>query len=649
MKSGKEAKEGGSKKEKEKGKCGTGGRGNGPTKKGSREEEKQTQQDNDELERLGLSWEWVSITNIPTVKHISKGARKEWGEVLGFLLRKVVDEPRPERNWRMLMALPKMCLRAPPRGGRKRRGRSSFKSMEWTQRLLMRARRGEWKELLEEAREAERKIEKKQGRKKKSQQGERRRVKDRVIGLVAEGQFSRACKALVSEGVWELDEKVIEQLKEKHPQGEGWKKVDDKEPMDLDTDRKSDEEAEGQGRVEFSASQVEKALRAFPKGTAPGGSGGRAQHWLDALDGMVGEGRKEMLSNMASVCEFLANGEAPQEIAPWLAGAPLFPLKKKGRGIRPVAVGEFLRRLVAKMLANDGKVREKAEKLFAEVGQFGVAVKGGAEIVVQAVRTWLGKKGKAGMGVLKFDFENAYNTVSREEIANKVAEFFPELLPWFKFCYGTPAILSCQGKRLPFESRDGVQQGDPLGPLFFALGILRMGRVLKEGVKEALPLWYLDDGSVVGSGEDLLRAWELVLAEAKKIGMKLNEEKCEVWAWEGKQEKWMERFPPKVRRLQENGFEMLGAPVGDKKFSEKYVRGRVDKIREVLDKLEILDDPQVELSLLRSCLGFPRFGFSLRSAPPSHIENAVKEFDGLMNEVAQKRFHVSLTADKEKQ
>ena len=52
----------------------------------------QTQQDNDELERLGLSWEWVPITNIPTVKHISKGARKEWGEVLGLLLRKLRDE-----------------------------------------------------------------------------------------------------------------------------------------------------------------------------------------------------------------------------------------------------------------------------------------------------------------------------------------------------------------------------------------------------------------------------------------------------------------------------------------------------------------------------------------------------------------------------
>ena len=65
MKSGKEAKEGGSKKEKEKAKCGTGGRGNGPTKKGSREEEKQTQQDNDELERLGLSWECPGKEVVP--------------------------------------------------------------------------------------------------------------------------------------------------------------------------------------------------------------------------------------------------------------------------------------------------------------------------------------------------------------------------------------------------------------------------------------------------------------------------------------------------------------------------------------------------------------------------------------------------------
>ena len=226
---------------------------------------------------------------------------------------------------------------------------------------------------------------------------------------------------------------------------------------------------------------------------------------------------------------------------------------------------------------------------------------------------------------------------------------YPKLLPWFKFCCGVKGVLTCQGERLPFDSCDGVQQGDPLGPLFFALGILKMGRRLKAGLKESLPLWYLDDGSIVGPGDELVQAWELVGKEAEKIGMRLNVDKCEIWAWEGEDADWMDRFPKEVKRVKESGFELLGCPVGDKKYSEKCVRERVKKIKEVLDRLEILDDPQTELALVRSCIGFPRFGFTLRSAPPEDIEAAVKEFDAMMNEVAEKRFKMGLRGDVEKQ
>ena len=596
-----------------------------------------------------ITWEWICTTGIPTMKHVPKGIRREWGEIFDFALKKVDDEPNMEINWRMLMALPKLCLRTPPRGGRKKKGPSP-RMCEWTMRLLMKARRGNWTELWEEAEEAGKKLEKKQkrgtgaaGRKQAEY------VRRRVLELVSEGQYSRACKALVSEGVWELDEEVKEQLRKKHPQGEGWRKAEQVECA-CEEQEMGEAEEEQDVRVTFSEKQVERALRSFPKGTAAGGSGGRAQHWLDALDGTVGDGRKEMLKKMGKVCEILANGEAPSCIAPWLAGAPLFPLKKKGGGgIRPVAVGEVLRRLVAKMLAQDDKVKGAAEELFKEIGQLGVGIKGGAEIVVQAMRTWLSKKGSRGRGVLKLDFENAYNMIDRGEIAKQVAQHFPKLLPWFKFCYGVRGVLTCQGKRLPFDSCDGVQQGDPLGPLFFALGILKMGQKLKESLRESLPLWYLDDGSIVGPGDELVQAWDLVRKEADKVGMRLNVDKCEIWAWEGEEAEWMDKFPKEVRRVKESGFELLGCPVGDKEFSEKCVQGRVKKIKEVLDRLELLDDPQTELTLVRSCIGFPRFGFTLRSAPPEDIEEAVKKFDALMNEVAQKRFKVALSGDTEKQ
>ena len=65
---------------------------------------------------------------------------------------------------------------------------------------------------------------------------------------------------------------------------------------------------------------------------------------------------------------------------------------------------------------------------------------------------------------MKIDFENAYNSLDRGAIEEVLLEEFPELVPWFRYCYGVPAALSCQGKRLPFDSRTGIQQGDPLGP-----------------------------------------------------------------------------------------------------------------------------------------------------------------------------------------
>lgn len=478
----------------------------------------------------GMTWEWVCLAAIPTMKHVPKGIRREWGEIQDFLAKKANDDPNNvEANWRLYMALPKLCLRTPPRGGRKKKGPSP-RMCEWTLRLLMKARRGNWKELWEEAEEARKKLEKKQ----KGGSGAAKRkqvdyVRRRVLELVSEGQYSRACKALLSEGVWELDEDVMEQLRKKHPQGEGWKKADQVECAPEEGEVGEAEE-EHDVRVTFSEKQVEKALRSFPKGTAAGGSGWRAQHLLDALDGAVGDGRKEMLKRMGQMCETLANGEAPACIAPWLAGAPIFPLKKKGGGIRPVAVGEMLRRLVAKMLAQDDKVKGAAEELFKEIGQLGVGIKGGAEIVVQAMRTWLSRKGSRGRGVLKLDFENAYNMVDREEIGKQVAKHFPKLLPWFKFCYGVRGVLSCQGERLPFDICDGVQQGDPLGPLFFALGILKMGQKLNGTLKDSLSLWYLDDGSIVGPGDELVQAWDLVRKEAEKVGMRLNVDKCEIWA-----------------------------------------------------------------------------------------------------------------------
>ena len=155
-------------------------------------------------------------------------------------------------------------------------------------------------------------------------------------------------------------------------------------------------------------------------------------------------------------------------------------------------------------------------------------------------------------------------------------------------------------------------------------------------LKDTLALWYLDDGSMAGPSDQLLRAWDIVQEESRKIGLRVNARKCEIWTADGVDADWLKAFPDEVVRVADEGFELLGATIGSAKFCQEFVKKRVQRVREVIEKLPVLDDPQMELILLRSCIGFPKFGFTLRSAPPEDIQEATKEFDARRTDSAFK-------------
>ena len=100
--------------------------------------------------------------------------------------------------------------------------------------------------------------------------------------------------------------------------------------------------------------------------------------------------------------------------------------------------------------------------------QLGVGVKVGYEIIVHSVRSLNDiYSSSTDICLLKIEFKNAFNLISRESIISKVAKYFPGILSWTLFTL-IPESKLFIGNRFILSSI-GVQQGDPLGPLFFSL------------------------------------------------------------------------------------------------------------------------------------------------------------------------------------
>ena len=149
-----------------------------------------------------------------------------------------------------------------------------------------------------------------------------------------------------------------------------------------------------------------------------------------------------------------------------------------------------------------------------------------------------------------------------------------------------------------------MQQGDPLGPLLFSLVVLDVLDSIGQTPGLTLQLWYLDDGTFVGSRTAVSSLLNKLSLVGPSHGLLLNMNKCEVF-WPTGDASFPE-FPAEIQRIQNSaeGLELLGSPVyGSDKFFDTFLAKRIDKVRCLQDLLPDLKDPQMELHLLRSCMG----------------------------------------------
>lgn len=184
-----------------------------------------------------------------------------------------------------------------------------------------------------------------------------------------------------------------------------------------------------------------------------------------------------------------------------------WPQRRRTGGLRPIASGKTLRRLVSKCLALS--VCHSAASTVLPL-QVGVGTKGGAEAAVHAINLIQNDHSipSDGKWCLLLDFNNAFNSIDRSHLFCVTRDRMPALSAWLECCYGARPLLLLGDHSI--SSCCGVQQGDPLGRLGFSVTLQPIiERIQSEVPTLLLNNWYLDDRTLCGSALDLERALSL--------------------------------------------------------------------------------------------------------------------------------------------
>ena len=362
----------------------------------------------------------------------------------------------------------------------------------------------------------------------------RRAVRKRVDA----GQVKNAMKLIINDGkLLAPNVETLAALKDKHPPTSS--KALPKLPDHIQT-------------IAFDRESIELAIRSMNTASAAGPDGLRPSHLKQLVGRDSGAERDQLLNSIQAFATACASGDVPVSITSYFFGATLCALRKKDGGVRPIAVGCVMRRVISKAACH--MVRERAAQLLIP-RQLGIGITNGATAAAHAARRFLSACG-AGEGLLKLDFKNAFNSVERFRVLSAVTQYFPELAPYSFAAYRSPTWLFFGSHRL--ESAQGVQQGDPLGPLLFSLAILE-ATVTPEC---RFAVWYLDDGTLGGSAEDVIQGLERVIAGCADIGLDLNATKCEVISTDANFAERVKTHLPGCRTLSPSAAELLGAPLG---------------------------------------------------------------------------------------
>jgi hypothetical protein len=405
------------------------------------------------------------------------------------------------------------------------------------------------------------------------------------------------------------------------------------------------EKARDSAPINVDEVAVKKALFRFPRGSSGSMFDDKPQFWRDAAahddQGQIGD----YIFVLTKVVNKILKGDVPPEVEQLLK---LFGLPKKDT-LRPIACGTFLRRLVGKVAC--AEVGEDMAAFLESEGQVAMS-KSGAHALRLTLASLIHGLPDPGddedpFEVLFIDLRNAFNLADRRVIIKAVSEFCPGLLKYVFLLYGGDDPL-LHWFDVEMHSKNGVQQGDPLGPLLFSLSLVFLTRILKEQVPGLLSsLWFADDGTLVGRRSDLMKAFRILSEVGPKLGFHPNAEKFVRFGIGGdldlpisdSDKECLGPFLPKwntipcVEDSSDPKVELLGAPLNaGERISNTQDSFISRKVTSILTRLESLNtllagQPHAFMAILRNVLGVPGVRDLIATCPTHLLEPQLKAID----------------------
>ena len=398
----------------------------------------------------------------------------------------------------------------------------------------------------------------------------------------------------------------------------------------------------------FTWKAIRTSVMSTSADVAPGLSGLRILHLQQLARYGCSAESNSIFKHLAWLAQelFLRPDSLPDDFWSLFSAARLSAVGEKAR---PIACGDTVRRIIGRVYCHHNK--ERFSRYFEAVGQYGVAAQSGAEkmgLTAQLVH-------EGGGTVVSIDGRNAFNALRREVMLRHLAKHAPDAFAFASRIYsGQPSLrFSLEGQATAVEvlSCQGVQQGDPLGPLLFAIAmypIMQRFRQHHRFQHLALPA-FLDDLAICcltsdGLSSDLTalrEAYEWLVVQLQQSGIEVNMDKTVCLlpagaaaltpaAEQHRHREWASEQLGGVKVTPAAGIRLVGVPVGSAQFASEFVASslRDPSADRQLREIVLCRDTQLSFTLLRMCY-LTRGTFLARNVPPSASEGEFRRFDAI--------------------